>query len=218
MVASSSGATVGTSASAPPNRGASASSIGSSTGSDTVRIVQPPASSRFARGSSAMISAGSVRPRACRISSACHQPLIRVATPPALSTAIQETIQAGQLRIAIATRSPLAMPAPASARARRVGMGVELGEGQPLVAGDDRLAGGIERAEGVEQHRQGRRQVGDDRTAFGIAADLDPAAFPDHLLPAPRRICGRARSAFLLLGFAFCLPLTMKARALRGKP
>src|SRR5688500_7995841 len=119
MVASSSGPTCGSSPSPLPS-GAVASAIGRSTGSATVRKVQPPASSRLARVSSAMISFGSVRPSAWRISSACHQPLIRVATPPALSTAIHETIQAGQLRIAIATRSPLPMPAAPSARATRV--------------------------------------------------------------------------------------------------
>ena len=49
---------------------------------------QPPLSSRRARGSSAMINAGSVKSSACLSSCFCHQPLISTATAPALTAAM----------------------------------------------------------------------------------------------------------------------------------
>ena len=61
-------------------------------------------------------------------------------------------------------------------------MRVQVGEGQPLAVGDDRLDLAVEHAEGVEQSRQGRRQVGDDRPSRLVAAELDAAAFAGHLL------------------------------------
>jgi hypothetical protein len=89
MVASSPGSTSGSSASLPgASRGASAPSSFCSIGSDTVGIVQPPAFSRSARAGSVMISSGSERARPWRISSAVHQPLIRVAIPPAFTIAM----------------------------------------------------------------------------------------------------------------------------------
>ena len=48
----------------------------------------PAAPIRFARASSAMTKAGSVSSIACFNSSGCHQPLIRVAIPPAFTAAM----------------------------------------------------------------------------------------------------------------------------------
>ena len=75
------------------------------------------------------------------------------------------TTQAGQLRMAIPTRSPLPMPRVDQAVRESVGNPVELGEGEPLVAGNHCLIVGVERAEGLEKCRKGRREVVDDRAA-----------------------------------------------------
>ena len=75
-------------------------------------------------------------------------------------------------------RLPSRRPAPAPAAVAAV---VELAEGQPLAVGDDRDRRGVERAEGVEQARQGRRQVGDDLAPRLVLGELDPAAGARHL-------------------------------------
>jgi hypothetical protein len=55
------------------------------------------------------------------------------------------------------------------------GVYVEIGEGQPLVARDHGFDLPVELAEDVEQHRQGRRQVGDDCASLAVLADLNLA-------------------------------------------
>ena len=102
-----------------------------------------------------------------RSSSACHQPLSRVAIAAGLERPpCRRRPRPGSCAWRCRPGRPCRCRAPASARASRSTMRVELGEGQPLVAGDDRLDAGVERAEGVEQHRQGRREIGDDRPAL----------------------------------------------------
>ena len=48
---------------------------------------------------------------------------------------------------------------------------VQFGEGQSLVARDDRFVVGMKRAESAEQSRQSRGKVGDDRLAPLVLAD-----------------------------------------------
>ena len=89
IVASSSGATSGSSASvAPSSKGASACSRSCSMGRLTSS--QPPQtpSILFARGASARISFGCTSSSAWRISCGCHQPLSSVATAPAFRIAM----------------------------------------------------------------------------------------------------------------------------------
>ena len=67
-------------------------------------------------------------------------------------------------------------------------MAVQIGEGQPLVAGDDRFGRGVQRAEDVEQQRQRAGQVRDIGAARLVALDLEAAAFAGH--------CGQHRVIF----------------------
>ncbi len=53
---------------------------------------------------------------------------------------------------------------------------VEIGEGEPFVAGDQGLGLGVQRAEGLEELRKRRREVGDDRAPLLVIADDEPAA------------------------------------------
>ena len=46
------------------------------------------------------------------------------------------------------------------------GNAVELGEGQPFIARDDRFGLGVQCAEGAQQFRDRRREIGDDRAAM----------------------------------------------------
>src|SRR3546814_7149549 len=57
---------------------------------------------------------------------------------------------------------------------------VELGEGQPLAAGDDGYRLGMQGAESIEQAGQGGRQVGHDRAPLLIMADADSSALARH--------------------------------------
>ncbi len=77
---------------------------------------------------------------------------------------------------------PVALGDPARDHAVRepVANLVELGEGQPLVAGDDRLHIGVERAESLEKQGQCRREIADDHTALLVAVEHHSPARSGH--------------------------------------
>ncbi len=184
MVASSSGRISGSAASSPPRAriGASASSIVFSTGSATCSNAQPASASRCARGPSATISFGVVSARPWRISSASHQPLTRVA----IAARLQRRHIGDDPGRAVAHRNgdAIALPDAEAADERLGGAGrcvVELGESQPLVGGDHGFARAVQRAEEIEHPRQRRRETGDDRAPFRVAAELDRTAGAGYL-------------------------------------
>ena len=96
---------------------------------------------------------------------------------------------------------------------------VQLGEGQPLFAGDDGLDLAVQQAEGVEQAGQGGGEIGDDRPTLGVAADPDPPGLAGDL--GQHRVIfavERARHPAPFSCLVFFSAPTMKARAGRGKP
>ena len=60
-----------------------------------------------------------------------------------------------------------------------VGQAVEIGKGEPLVARNKRLVGGVQRTECAEELRKRCREVVDDRAAQLVLADDEPPAGAD---------------------------------------
>ena len=69
-------------------------------------------------------------------------------------------------------RRPSSRPAPARAAVERASSSAKVSRSSPATTAS---IGAVERAEGVEQRRQGRRQVGDDRPALRVPADPEAA-------------------------------------------
>ena len=199
-----------------PSSGASASSSGCSTGSATVGIVQPPASSRLARGLVGDDQLGLGQSR-------------RVAHLVGLPPAVDQGRDPARLQhrhvgddpgraVAHRDRDPVALgdvparrpaPAPAASPARSARR--RSAARSPAITAS---IGAVERAEGVEQAGQGRRQVGDDRP---------PLRRPRPIWMRPPAPVTSASTASILAvelarhpcspRFAFFPPPSMKARA-----
>ena len=131
------------------------------------RMPRPVASSRFARGASQITRQGSVSARPWRSSSACHQPLTRVA----IAARLQHRHVGDDPGRAVAHRdrdpvaladAPAAGQRPRQPRSQRRSVRAKVSRSPSAMTA---IGVGVERAEGVEQAGQGRRQVGDDRCA-----------------------------------------------------